>query len=146
MRLILISNCRLDFWLQWLRFSLDVGCRRRSVMIDVCEVEIISSRRLSNTASAATLTAHCQFKPEKNKTKGSIFLWPFCIAKADAGHFGFKIFSVVRSLLWNYVNNLTVLTPRHSPDLKKNVSQLSAVTISPQYLLPHKELGISLAK
>ena len=70
-------------------------------MIDVCEVEIISSRRLSNTASAATLTAHCQFKPEKNKTKGSIFplQLPFCIAKADAEHFGFKIFSVVRSLL-----------------------------------------------
>ena len=37
-------------------------------MIDVCEVEIISSRRLSNTASHAR-AAHCQFNGRKNKTK-----------------------------------------------------------------------------
>ena len=50
-------------------------------MIDVCEVEIISSRRLSNTASAATLTAHCQFKPEKTRPKAQFSSGLFALQK-----------------------------------------------------------------
>ena len=151
MSLIFISNCRLDFWLQWLRFSLDVGCRRRRVMIDVCEVEIISSRRLSNTASAAR-AAHCQFNGRKTRPRGQqldIFLhfldWDLKWTQTfDFLLLNFCFYLSSICLVMNLIESTDSSTFSGSD---KNMWANYPLKQYPRSILvPHKELGISLAK